>query len=101
MTTIHSYKNNVGLLAALRSLAIALVLVVGWGLYIYNRAVSLRYETSQRTAEIRKMEVENAEVKTRYSEMTGATNTDNLVQNGSLVLEKNPQYIKSASLVMN
>ena len=78
------------------------VVIFVWGIFIYNQLVSLRHEVKKQENNIQQAEVQNAELKKNnlYS-ILNEKNIESLINQQSLILEKNPKYIKTAKLTLN
>lgn len=72
------------------------VLIVSavWGIFLYNQSVDLNHESQQQEVFLRKAEVINAELKNRFYEMTDAEIFESAINSQTLILEKNPKYLK-------
>lgn len=72
------------------------VLSVVWGVFLYNELVDVRHDVQKQTGDLQKAEVSNAELKNNLYNVIDANNLETLAKEQSLILENNPQYIKSA-----
>ena len=94
MTIILPNKNNKSNLLVF-ILMTAGVLSVVWGVFLYNELVDLRHEFQRQNDDIQKAEVSNAELKNNLYNIIDARNLEALVEGQYLVLDNDPQYIKS------
>ena len=94
MTIIQPNKNNKSNLLVF-ILMTAGVLSVVWGVFLYNELVDLRHEFQRQNDDIQKAEVSNAELKNNLYNIIDARNLEALVEGQYLVLDNDPQYIKS------
>ena len=77
------------------------VVMAVWGIFIYNQLVSLRHEVKKQENNIQQAEVQNAELKNNLYSILNEKNIESLINQQSLILEKNPNYIKTAKLTLN
>lgn len=73
----------------------AAVLSVVWGVFLYNELVDVRHEVQKQTNNVQEAEVSNAELKNNLYNVIDANNLETLAKEQSLILDNNPQYIKS------
>ncbi len=73
---------------------VILVISAVWGIFLYNQAVDLRHESQRQEVFLRQTEVVNAELKNRFYEMTDAEIFESAINSQTLILEKNPKYLK-------
>ncbi|MBI3638490.1 hypothetical protein HY227_01985 [Candidatus Wolfebacteria bacterium] len=99
MTIIQPRKNNIGKTNILTaSLMTILILAAISGMFLYNSLVNLRHDVIRKKIEIGKAEVLNAELKNNFYKLVDAKNLESFTKTSSLVLEKNPEYVKKESL---
>lgn len=96
MTIIQPHKINNELNFLVSILMTCCIVIALWGIFLYNQLVDIRHEAKGMRNDIQKAEVVNAELKNSFYSIT---NTDSLRSTSNvqtLILEQNPQYIKSA-----
>lgn len=98
MTYIQPNKNNnkVNFLISI-SIIFSVSLAV-WSVFLYNQTVNLRYEITDYEKIVRRAEVENVELKNNLRQIVDSKNLETLAENGNLVLDKNPEYLRMQSL---
>ncbi len=101
MTIIQPNKNSNKINLFISALMVVLTASAVWGVFIYNQAVDLRYEIKSREVDIRRAEVVNAELKNRFYEMTDAEIFESAIGSQTLILEKNPKYLKARQIAIN
>lgn len=93
MTITHPKRINIWISRAL----IALVLAVGLcatGLVVgYNRSVNLKHAVSDRSANLKQIQAENAQLKNSIFALVNNDQLSVLAQSHNLVLDKNPYYL--------
>lgn len=94
MTIIQPNKNNNKINLFISVSVVVLVVSAVWSIFIYNKIVNLRHENQRQEVFIRQIEVANAELKNRFYGMTDAEISKSAVDNQTLILEKNPKYLK-------
>lgn len=75
-----------------------LVIFAVWGVFLYNQLVDFRHEIANTEKIFRQKEVENAELKNSLYSIIDRNNLESMVGNGVLVLDKNPEYLKTANV---
>lgn len=100
MTIIQPHKNNKrsNLLAAFLSLSTVVLSVLL--IFLYNDLVNLKHEIESYDENIRKAEASSAELKNSLYSILDNKNLESLA-NESLILDKNPEYIKQEQLANN
>ncbi|MEK7168135.1 MAG: hypothetical protein AAB707_00280 [Patescibacteria group bacterium] len=101
MTIIQLNKNNHKKNFLISILMMVSVVMAVWGIFIYNQLVSLRHEVKKQENNIQQAEVQNAELKNNLYSILNEKNIESLINQQSLILEKNPNYIKTAKLTLN
>ena len=101
MTIIQLNKNNHNKNFLILILMMVSVVMAVWGIFIYNQLVSLRHEVKKQENNIQQAEVQNAELKNNLYSILNEKNIESLINQQSLILEKNPNYIKTAKLTLN
>lgn len=100
MTIIQPYKTNFDKFTILASiLLVVLVVTASISILLYNGLVSLRHDISDGTANLNKIQVENAEWKNSLYKMLDPKNLAGLSSSRSLVLDKNPRYFENSGEV--
>ncbi len=92
-----AYKSNF-LILILMFVSISMAV---WGVFLYNQLVNLRHDVKNQETNISRAEVMNAELKNNLYSIIDAKNLKSSVDSQSLILDKNPEYIKSAKLTLN
>lgn len=93
MTYIQPNKNNkINFLTSI--LILITVFSASWGVYLYNQSVNFSHNIANQEKLVRQAEVENAELKNRLYQQIDSKNLEVLASEKSLVIEKNPEYIK-------
>lgn len=69
-----------------------------WGIMLYNEVVSARHDFEKQETAFRTIEVENGELKNTVYTMSDQKNIERIANARTLILEKNPQYIKSGHI---
>jgi len=77
-------------IGALIMASLAASVMVIWA---YNRSVNLGYEISSAELSIRKIQTEKSQLQDKIFTLLNSADVKN-ISNGSLVEEKNPQYLK-------
>ncbi len=75
--------------------------LTGWGIFLYNQMVDLRHDVKTEGETMRKAEIYNAELKDKLYNLTDTENFSSSTNSQSLILDKNPEYVKSINLTMN
>ncbi|MEK9168565.1 MAG: hypothetical protein AAB698_02080 [Patescibacteria group bacterium] len=101
MTIIQLNKNNHKKNFLISILMMVSVVMAVWGIFIYNQLVSLRHEVKKQENNIQQAEVQNAELKNNLYSILNEKNIESLINQQSLILERNPNYIKTAKLTLN
>ncbi|KKR88753.1 MAG: hypothetical protein UW50_C0001G0171 [Candidatus Wolfebacteria bacterium GW2011_GWA1_44_24] len=100
MTIIQpNKKNKLNFLISILMLILAVVAV--WSVFLYNQLVDFRHEIASYEKSASETEVKNAELKNELFQIVNPKNLESLMNDGALVLEKNPTYIKEQQLVKN
>ena len=93
MTIIQLNKNNHNKNFLISILMMVSVVMAVWGIFIYNQLVSLRHEVKKQENNIQQAEVQNAELKNNLYSILNEKNIESLINQQSLILERNPNYI--------
>lgn len=101
MTIIQNKKTEYKTNFLIPALILALILTAGGGVFFYNRVVNISHDLNNYKTALREIEVKNAELKNNFFEITNPQKLQSLIENGSLILDKNPEYIKKQQLVQN
>ncbi|MBI4993947.1 hypothetical protein HZC33_03295 [Candidatus Wolfebacteria bacterium] len=80
---------------------IASVSLAVWGVFLYNQTVNLRYEIADYEKAIQQAEVSNAELKNNLYQIIDSKNFEAFSGSSGLVLDKNPEFVKTQSLAAN
>lgn len=73
---------------------LAVVVFSVWAVFLYNQLVGFRHDIGRIEKLVGQKEVENAELKNSLYALIDSGQSEKLVNNGELVLERNPQYVK-------
>ncbi len=93
MTYIQPNKNNkINFLTSI--LILIMVFSASWGVSLYNQSVNFSHNIADQEKLVRQAEVENAELKNRLYQQIDSKNLEVLASEKSLVIEKNPEYIR-------
>lgn len=95
MTIIQPHKTNYKITFFISFCVISILGIAVWGIFLYNQSVNFRHELTNQEDTLRKVEVANAEFKDKLYNITDI----NSLGSQPLILEKNPEYVKSKSLV--
>lgn len=98
MTIIQLNKNNHKKNFLVSILMAVSVVAAVWGIFIYNQLVSLRHEVKKQENSIQQAEVQNAELKNNLYSILNEKNIKSLINQQSLILEKNPNYLTKKPL---
>ncbi len=101
MTIIQPHKNNYKANFLVLLLIMTCVSLTTWGVFLYNQLVSLRHEVKSQGANLSQTEVENAELKNNLYHAIDKGNLESLINSQSLILDKNPEYVKTGQLVVS
>ncbi len=101
MTIIQPNKNNYKFNLLISCFVISIVMSAVWGVFLYNESVNLRHETERWETDLSQMEVESAELKNKFYSIIDAKNLETIVGQTSLILDKNPQYIKEGQVAIS
>ncbi len=96
MTIIQPNKNNHKINFFISMLMVVLVIAAVWGMFLYNQLVSLRHEVKKQETNLERAEVSNAELKNNLYSILNEKKFEPLINQQSLILEKNPEYVKIA-----
>lgn len=92
MTIIQLNKNNHKKNFLISILMMVSVVMAVFGIFIYNQLVSFRHEVKKQENSIQQAEVQNAELKNNLYSILNEKNIESLINQQSLILEKNPNY---------
>lgn len=101
MTIIQPRKNNYKTNFLISIFIIAGLTMAIWGIFLYNQLVNFRHELTSQENTLRKTEVINAELKDKLYNLTDTNTFSSSTNPQSLIIDKNPQYIKNKPLVAN
>ena len=96
MTIIQPHKRNNSSNFLVSILTITCVVVALWGVFLYNQLVDIRHEVTNKQNDIQEIEVTNAELKNSFYNITDTNSLKSASNAQTLILEKNPQYVKMA-----
>ncbi len=99
MTIIQPYKSTYKINFLIFILMFVSIGVAVFGMFIYNQLVNLRHEISKYETNLSRAEVKNAELKNNLYSITDANKLESLADTQGLVLDKNPEYVKTANNV--
>lgn len=94
MTIIQPNKNKFKIEFFISVLMLIFIVSVVWGVFLYNQTVNFRHEAEDIGKILKQSEIENAELKNALYSMIDLKNSESLTVSESLILEKNPEYIK-------
>jgi len=94
MTIIQPNKTNHKANFLISILILCSISVAVWGVFLYNQLVNLRHEVKKQETDISRAEVTNAELKNNLYTIIDAKNLKSSVDSQSLILDKNPEYVK-------
>lgn len=86
-----SYKANFWVLI----LTLTSVSATVWIIFLYNQLVDFRHEVRTQETNLSQAEVMNAEFKNNLYTIIDAKNLESSNNNESLILDKNPEYVKT------
>ena len=98
MTIIQPNKNNYKSNFLISMLILVVVISALWGVFLYNQLVNLRHEIKRQEASLRQAEVTNAELKNNLYRIIDTENLKSSVNSQSLILDKNPEYVKAKQI---
>lgn len=98
MTIIQPNKNNHRTSFLISVLLVASISAALWGIFLYNQLVNLRHEVKSQENNLRQAEVTNAELKNNLYSIIDAKNLKSSTDSQSLILDKNPEYIRTTKL---
>ncbi|MDP1538724.1 MAG: hypothetical protein Q8M00_01705 [bacterium] len=101
MTIIQPNKNNYKTSFLIPVLLITSISAALWGVFLYNQLVNVRHEIKRQENNLRQAEVTNAELKNNLYSIIDAKNLKSSTDSQSLILDKNPEYLKAAKLTLN
>ncbi len=99
MTIIQPNKNNYKTSFLISVLLITSISAALWGVFLYNQLVNLRHEVKKQETNFSRAEVMNAELKNNLYSIIDAKNLKSSIDSQSLILDKNPEYLKEKTLV--
>ena len=79
-------------------MAVFSILIIFGAVFFYNQMVGSRHDISRLGVDLRRAEVENAELKNNFYKLADAKNLEILAQGNALVLDKNPSYFRVQQL---
>lgn len=83
------------------ALALVLIGLAVFSIYLYNQNVGLRHLISQNSRELQSQVVKNSDLKNQYYQVLSAKAVESVAREKGLVREKNPQYLESKPLTLN
>jgi cell division protein FtsB len=95
MTIIQPNKNNHKINFLISILTVISVIAAVWGVFLYNQLVSLRHEVKKQETNLERAEVSNAELKNNLYSILNEKKFEPLINQQSLILDKNPEYVKT------
>lgn len=101
MTIIQPNKNHYKFNLLISCFVIAIVMSAVWGVFLYNESVNLRHETERQEINLHQIEVGNAELKNKFYSIIDVENLEAIAGQTSLILEKNPRYIKEEQVAVS
>ncbi len=101
MTIIQLNKNNHKKNFSISILMMVSIVVAVWGIFLYNQLVSLRHEVKKQENNIQQAEVQNAELKNNLYSILDEKKLESLINQQSLVSDKNPEYLTKKPLVVS
>lgn len=101
MTIIQPNKDNRKDNFYISVLMFSLVVSAVWGVFLYNQLVDIRHEINRQEVNLRRAEVMSAEFKNNLYNIIDNENLEASTNLQSLILDKNPEYVKSAKLTLN
>ena len=100
MTFVQPNENNLSAMNILLfSMTLVLLGVAVFGVFIYNELVNLRHDVTSENSDIKKTEVENAELKNNFYVLVDTKNFALVAENSPLVIDNNPEYLKAGPRV--
>lgn len=94
MTIIQLNKNNHKTNFLISILMMISIVAAVFGVFLYNQLVNIRHEIKRQENNLQQAEVQNAELKNNLYSILNEKNMKPLINQQSLILEKNPEYIK-------
>ena len=94
MTIIQPNKNSFKIEFFSSVLMMIFIASAVWGVFLYNQTVNFKHEMKNVSITLKQREVENAELKNILYSMVDLKESESLVASESLILEKNPEYVK-------
>lgn len=101
MTIIQLNKNNHKANFLISILMMISIVVAVFGVFLYNQLVNIRHEVKKQENNIQQAEVQNAELKNSLYSILNEKNMKSLINQQSLIMENNPEYIKTSKLSLN
>ncbi len=101
MTIIQPHKNSGKANFLILVLIMTSVSLTVWGVFLYNQLVSLRHEIKNQENALSRTEVENAELRNNLYSTISRDNLESLLNTQPLILDKNPEYVRTKELTMN
>jgi hypothetical protein len=99
MTIIQPNRTNHKANFLISLLILTSISIAVWGVFLYNQLVNLRHEVKSQETALSQAEVANAELKNNLYSIIDAKNLKSSVDSQSLILDKNPEYLKEKTLV--
>lgn len=97
MTIIQPNKNKNKINFLISIMALGAVFSAVWGVFLYNQLVNFRHEAGNYEKTVRQAEAENAELKNKLHQLIETTNSESSLNGNSLIIEKNPIYVKGGA----
>jgi len=101
MTIIQPHKNNYKVNFLISIFIVGGLAMAIWGIFLHNQRVDFRHELDSQKDTLRKAEVTNAELKDKLYNLTDTNTFSSSTNPQSLIIDKNPEYIKNKPLVAN
>ncbi|MEK7162736.1 MAG: hypothetical protein AAB696_00380 [Patescibacteria group bacterium] len=99
MTIIQLNKNNHKTNFLVSILMMISIVVAVFGVFLYNQLVNIRHEVKRQENNLQQAEVQNAELKNNLYSILNEKNMKSLINQQSLILEKNPEYLTKKPIV--
>lgn len=101
MTIIEPNRSRLSIKLLPFILAMLLISLAVFSIYIYNQNVGLRHLISQNSKELQAQVVKNGDLKNQFYQVLSAKTVESVARAQGLVREKNPQYLESKPLTLN
>jgi len=101
MTIIQPHKSNYKTNFWISIFIVGSLAMAVWGIFLYNQLVNFRHEMTSQENTLRKAEIYNAELKDKLYNLTDTNTISSSTDSQSLIIDKNPEYVKNKPLVVN